>query len=385
MEFRARFGEDGRPRCFFAPGRVNLIGAHLDYNGGMVLPVSVDRGVFLMVAARGGDDVTLASLDRPNTSVTRLGPQSHEPAGHWANYARGVLHSFPEIPAESRSGLDMMFAGNLPIGSGLSSSAAIQVVTAVALDAMFDVGLEPVELARIAFRSETQFVGVRCGIMDPFASALCRHGHAILLDCRNETFRQLPIPASQVELIMLDTRKPRSLVASEFNLRVEQCRAAFNALQRLLPGRSCLAEYKPADLAAVVRQLPDVEYRRARHVVDEMLRVADAAVALEAGDLEAFGMLVTRSHGSSRDNYQVSCPELDFMVEQAVSQDGVFGARLTGAGFGGCAMALARPGSFEELATPILAGYEERFGLRAEISLLRPGGGAMELTQLLAS
>jgi galactokinase len=253
------------------------------------------------------------------------------------------------------------------------------VVTGFALSSVFGAGLTPLELARLAFASETTFVGVSCGIMDPFASALARPGHALRLQCHTQTYDHLPLPEDRLEILVLDTHKSRELVDSEFNARVGQCRNAFALLAALVPGRSCLAEFTRADLQAHAAALPATERRRARHVVEEMERVRAVARALEAGDLPAAGRAITASHVSCRDDYEVSCDELDCLVELACAVPGVFGARLTGAGFGGCAMAVAEPGTFERAAETIARRYEERFGLRPGVERLRPGGGPLEL------
>jgi galactokinase len=371
-------GRGGERRVFFAPGRINLIGAHLDYNGGTVMPVGVDLGVFLMARARSDATVRMASLDVSGVVETGLGPQERGNRGDWSSYPRGVLHFFPKDRGR-RTGLDLLFCGTVPTGGGLSSSAAIQVVTGLALSSLFRADLSPVELARLAFESETAFVGVRCGIMDQFASALARPGHALRLECSTQTFDHVPLPVDRLEILVLDTRKKRDLVDSQFNARVEQCRSAHRILSERVPGRACLAAFTSEDLRAHGDALPEVERRRARHVIEEMERVRSFARALEKGDLPAAGRAITASHASCRDHYEVSCEELDFMVEEASRARGVYGARLTGAGFGGCAMALAEPGTFERVSGPIADRFEERFGVRPRLSQLRPGVGPLEL------
>jgi galactokinase len=377
-EFATRYGSADGVRLFFAPGRVNLIGAHLDYNGGTVLPVAGDRGVFVLARPRTDRRVRMASLNQPQTSESVIGPQEREPAGHWANYPRGVLHLFP-VGRGLHLGVDLLFEGTIPMGSGLSSSAAIEVVTGLALDRLFGAGLSLLEIARLAHEAETGFVGVRCGIMDQFASALSEPGHALLLRCRKQEYHHVPLPSDRLEIVMLDTRKPRSLVQSEFNLRVEQCWRAFEKLSRRVAGRDCLAEFMPADLERHGGELSEDERKRARHVVEEQARVIEAEAALARGDLVALGQLVSRSHRSSRDLYGVSCAELDFLVEAAEGTPGAFGARLTGAGFGGCVMAIAEPGTHARLEETIVPGFSRRFGVRPILSVLRPGGGPSEI------
>lgn len=378
--FRADFGP-GAMRCFFAPGRINLVGAHLDYNGGDVLPMAVDRGIYAAIRARDDGRLRLRSLDlglvvdvdgKDVGSCTR-------PEFGWAGYPLGVWAGFQQATGIAR-GFDAVFAGDLPIASGLSSSAAIEVVTALALDALHGTGLARQQLAMLAHRAETGFVGVRCGIMDQFASALGRAGQVLLLHCAGPSWEHVPFDPAACEVLVLDTRKPRHLAQSGFNERVAQCakvHAILRAGGRDLPH---LALYALADLEQRRGAMDDVLFRRARHVLSEMERTRQGALALRGHDYAALGELLNASHRSTAQDYEVSCEELDVITAAARACEGVFGARLTGAGFGGCAIALLQPGAAERVQQHVGPIFEARFGVAPGFDLLRNGTGPVELT-----
>ena len=377
--FRADFG--GAPfRRFFAPGRINLLGAHLDYNGGDVLPMAVDRGIYLAIRARDDGRIRLRSVDQAqvvDVACTDVG-ERNRPEFAWAGYPLGVWHGFQQTVG-LRTGFDAVFAGDLPMASGLSSSAAIEVVTAIALDALHGTRLERQQIALLAHRAETGFVGVRCGIMDQFASALGRAGQVLLLHCAGPRWEHVPFDPAACEVLVLDTRKPRHLAKSGFNERVAQCATAHEILRTHARDLPHLALYTPADLEPVRSAMDDVLYRRARHVVTEMERTRAGALALRRHDYAALGALLDQSHRSTAGDYEVSCDELDVITEGARGVAGVFGARLTGAGFGGCAIALLRPGAGDEVARIVGATFRQRFGVEAGFDLLRSGPGPGEI------
>lgn len=380
--FREEFageGSGGEPRLFFAPGRVNLVGAHLDYSGGDVLPMAVDRGVYAAVRAENDDRIRLVSLDQelevdlPFTAV----PERADADLGWTAYPIGVWQQFVARTGV-RQGFTAVVGGDLPMASGLSSSAALEVAIAVALDALAETQLDHETLARLAHAAEREFVGVNCGIMDQFASALCRPGHALWLRCADQTYEHLPLSADACEVVVMDTRKPRQLADSMFNQRVDECAAAFAALSAAVGERACLAHFTPAELEAAVVEPRDV-YLRARHVVTEMGRIARAVEALRRGDIAVVGAMLTESHRSTATDYAVSCDELDVVTAAACEVRGVYGARLTGAGFGGCAIALAEPGTADRLQAHVTEVFERRFGVTPAFDLLRPGLGAREI------
>lgn len=379
-EFAARVGGAGA-RLFFAPGRINLVGAHLDYNGGNVLPLAVDRGIYVAARLREDDRVRLRSLDQTlavEVAFDRIGSRQ-DPAHAWAGYPLGVLHFFAAHTG-CRRGVDLVFGGDLPMASGLSSSAAIEVATATALDALHGTRLDALTLAQLAHRAETDYVGLQCGIMDQFASALGRANHALLLHCHTQTFEHVPLDRDAFEVLVMDSRKPRKLAATGFNQRVRECQHALQALRTAGIDRPYLAAYVPEDIERAGAALGGVALRRARHVVTEMQRVAEAVAALRRGDIAGFGACLTASHRSTATDFDVSCAELDEITDAARACAGVYGARLTGAGFGGCATALVEPGRWQSVAEAVAARYEARFGVVPGFEVLHAGPGTRELT-----
>lgn len=377
--FRAEFG-GGPCRTFFAPGRINLVGAHLDYNGGDVLPMAVDRGVYVAMRLRADGRLRLCSMDQPlavDVAAADVGERTR-PEWGWAGYPLGVWQGFRQT-TQLGAGCDAVFAGDLPIASGLSSSAAIEVATAIALDELHGTGLDRQQLALVAHRAENGFVGVRCGIMDQFASALGRAGQVLYLHCAGPRWEHVPFDPAACELLVLDTRKPRHLARSGFNERVAQCATAHEILRAHVRDLPHLAAYTPADLEQSRSAMDDVLFRRARHVVTEMERTRAAAAALRRHDYRGLGAQLDASHRSTAVDYEVSCEELDVITAAAREQDGVFGARLTGAGFGGCAIALLQPGASERVAQRVGAVYRQRFGVAAAFDLLRNGTGPGEV------
>ncbi len=368
------------PRWFFAPGRINLVGAHLDYNGGDVLPMAVDRGVYAAVRMRADQRIRLCSLDQEQT-IEILAPNVPHRADSklgWGNYPLGVWHGFRARTGRAR-GFDIVFGGDLPMASGLSSSAAIEVVTAIALDALYETEYDRQQLALLAHRAENGFVGLRCGIMDQFASALARPGHVLWLHCAGPRYEHVPFDPGACEVLVMDTKKPRSLSKTHFNDRVAQCATAHETLRAHVRDLPHLADYQPADLEAARGAMDDVLFRRAQHVITEMRRIATGVSALRAGDYQELGRQLDASHRSTSVDYEVSCPELDVITDAARACDGVFGARLTGAGFGGCAIALIRPGIADEVAARVGAAFQQEFGVTAGFDLLRVGAGPGEV------
>jgi galactokinase len=296
----------------------------------------------------------------------------------WAGYPLGVWAGFRAAHGLQR-GFDAVFAGDLPVASGLSSSAAIEVVTAIALDALHQTRLERQQIALLAHRAETGFVGVRCGIMDQFASALGRAGQVLLLHCAGPRWEHVPFDPAACEVLVLDTKKPRHLAKSGFNERVAQCATAHEILRTHARDLPHLALYDENDLATARSAMDPVSLRRARHVVTEMARTRAGAAALRRHDYRALGGLLSESHRSTAVDYEVSCDELDVVTAAARGCDGVFGARLTGAGFGGCAIALVRPGAAEAVQQVVGAAFRQRFGVDAGFDLLRSGPGPGEI------
>jgi galactokinase len=377
--FIARVSDEleGEFRLFRAPGRVNLIGEHTDYNDGFVLPAAIDREVLLAARPSGTRDVTLHALDFDGTSAFSLDEIGYDTDQPWSNYLRGVCYVLEEADYHLR-GADIVFAGDVPIGSGLSSSAALEVATAVTFLTMAEYDVPGEEIARFCQRAEGEFVGNRCGIMDQFISALGLPGHALLIDCRTLAYRPYPVPAG-AKIIIGDTGVRRGLVGSAYNERRSQCEQGVALLEKVLPGINALRDVLPTQLEAHKALLPELVYRRCRHVVTEDARVLQAVKAMEADDLDELGRLLNASHESLRDDYEVSCPELDAMVEIARRQPGVYGSRMTGAGFGGCTVSLVaeeHAGAFVDAVGP---AYKAATGLDPQIYICTASAGAGEV------
>ncbi|NPV08068.1 MAG: galactokinase [Anaerolineae bacterium] len=357
-----------------APGRVNLIGEHTDYNDGFVLPVAIDRAVYVAASARADDRVTLVAVDFGERAEFALGRIERDPVHGWSNYPRGVAWVL-QGRGLRLSGMDAAIHGDVPIGAGLSSSAALEVATAKALQALSGFALDDVELARAAQEAENRFVGMQCGIMDQFVSVLGRRDHALLIDCRFLEHRAVPMLAGY-RVVVADTMKRRGLVDSQYNQRRAECEAGVRLLRQRLGGITALRDVTPAQLEEHKEVLPEVVYRRCRHVVRENERVLAAVAALGASDAATFGRLMLQSHASLRDDYEVSSPELDFMVDAALDIGGVVGTRMTGAGFGGCTVSLVREGAVGPLVEELRRRYSEWSGVAPDIYVCRAEQGA---------
>ena len=381
--FSDTFGTGDACRTYFSPGRVNLFGGHLDYNGGPVLPTAIDRGTFIALRARDDGRVRLAStftveeFDRP---IDELPDQR---VGEWFDYPLGVvralLDSSDRRATALRGGFDVLFGGNLPVGAGLSSSASICVGTAFALDSTFELGLDPIERVAAALDAERGFVGVQCGIMDPYAVGFARPRHVLWLDCKDETFEHLPLDFERVSIGVADTRVKRSLARSEFNRRVAECKAAFEALRRHVPSAEVLRDIPAAVLDEHEGDLDPALARRARHVVEEVARTFAAREALLAGDIVTLGRCMTATHASLRDLYECSSEELDVLVDAAIATDGVLGARLTGAGFGGCVVMLVEAGAEDAATESVQRAFEARYGRRPPMAFFQGDEGPREI------
>lgn len=355
---------------FRAPGRVNLIGEHTDYNGGFVLPMAIDREVLIAARRRADRIVRMVALDFDSAESTfSLDDIRHDEEQPWSNYVRGVA-TFLEQQDARLPGVDLLIHSNVPIGSGLSSSAALEVCSATAFLSMSGFPLAPVEMARLCQQVENEFVGVNSGIMDQFISALARAGHALLIDCRDLSYRNVPMPEGTT-VVVCDTLKRRGLVTSEYNTRRAECEQAARAM-----GVPFLRDLSVADLDRMKAVLPAVVFQRARHVVTENARVLSAVDAMQGDDMVTLGRLMNESHTSLRDDYEVSCPELDTMVEIARRQNGCLGARLTGAGFGGCTANLVQNGAVPAFVTGVAEGYQAKTGLDAPIYVCYAAAGA---------
>jgi galactokinase len=377
-EFQLRHPELGAPRAFFAPGRVNLMGAHLDYNGGVVLPAAIDRGTVIAVASRSDGQVRFTSQIEGGEHSFDLARLPDEATGSWADYPLGVVRAMLSLVGAAPRGVSFHYGGNLPIGAGLSSSASMCVGTAHALAGAWDLELEPIEPVHIALSAEREFVGVRCGIMDPHAVGLAREGQLLCLECKDASYEYLPLDAERLCILVADTGVRRELAATEFNQRVEECRQAFEILRVARPDATCLAEIDEQTLSLMSGELGPVLSRRAAHVIAEVGRTEVAREGLRLGRPEVLGAMMLEAHASLRGLYEVSCLELDRLVELAGPCDGVLGGRLTGAGFGGACVFLVERGAEEEVSARLVEGYQATFGREPDLAVFQAAGGPVE-------
>ncbi|MDB6136309.1 MAG: Galactokinase [Verrucomicrobiales bacterium] len=352
-----------------APGRVNLIGEHVDYNGGLVLPAAIDRRVVLTAWPLGRGRLRLRSRHAEReVEIDLLQPlQKGEPS--WANYIKGVAAGFQRLGI-TVPGLDVEIDSTVPAGAGLSSSAALEVAVATLLEEVTGCRLDPTEKALLCQRAEHEFAGVPCGIMDQFASVHGREGHALLLDCRDQTFEHIPMSDPAVSLVIFDTKVKHRLAGSAYARRRASCEAAAAAL-----GVETLREATLEQLEAA--NLDEETHRRARHVITEIARTADAAAALKSGAWAAAGDLMRASHRSLRDDFEVSCPELDFAADTAAVLEGVYGCRMTGGGFGGCVVGLVATEAVGEISDRLSVAYQKHTGIEPAVFLTRPSGGPL--------
>jgi galactokinase len=367
LAFRAELGGD--PALIArAPGRVNLLGEHVDYNDGFVLPIAIDRDVVVAAAPRPDATLRVLAIDRAEED-TFLPTERFPRASGWSSYVRGVARLLGETGVRI-PGATLVIAGDVPQSAGLSSSAALEVSVASALLGLARQKLPDMQLIELCHRAELEFAGVSCGIMDQFVAVCGEPGRALFLDCRHLVYAQLPLPAA-VRLVALDSGVRRELRNSEYNERVRECREAAGLL-----GVRSLRDVPAGESERDIEALPEPLMQRARHVVTEIQRTRQAAAALERGDLAQVGELMRESHISLRDDYEVSIEPLDVLVEAANEVTGVIGSRLSGAGFGGCTLSLVHEDALDDFRAQVLSAYERRTGRHATMHVLRPGPGA---------
>lgn len=378
-EFEAIYGA-GEPAVYYAPGRVNLIGEHVDYNGGKVFPCALSFGTFAAIRLREDRTLRFASLNFPQRYSSSLDNMEYSRDQGWSNYPRGVIKEFL-MKGVALTGMDILIYGEIPNGSGLSSSASLEVVMAAALNDLFEARLDKVTMVRMCQHSENTFNGVNCGIMDQFAVGMGRDSKAILLDCGSLDYEYVPLDLKGVKIVIGNTCKKRGLADSKYNERRAECDAALADLQKVVDIQT-LCELTPAQFEAHKDAIQDPVCRvRAEHAVYENARVEEAVKVLNQGDLEAFGQLMNQSHDSLRDLYEVTGKELDTMVEEERKIPGTLGARMTGAGFGGCTVALVKDEYVDEFIEKVGAGYQARTGLKPEFYVAEAGQGMMRVDE----
>ena len=361
-------------RVYRAPGRVNLIGEHTDHNEGFVMPMAIDFSTWVAIAPRDDRILVIRSENFAQTVDFDLDEKKAHGWGHWSDYPRGVSVMLENAGHHLR-GAEMLVHSEVPIGSGLSSSAAIEVATAFALLDTCGVAVVPLELAKVCQQAENDYVGMRCGLMDQFIACFGQTGHALMLDCRSLEYKLLPLP-DDVKVVVCNTMVRHELAGSAYNARRADCEEGVRLLKAMLPQVRSLRDVSVEELEQCKADLPEVIYRRCRHVVKENARVVEAAAALERRDMITFGELMRESHRSLRDDYEVSCEELDILVDLANQAEGVQGARMMGGGFGGCTVNLVQARSVDSFKKRVADGYEKATGRVPEIYVCTPAQGA---------
>ena len=368
-QFTATFGDDNDLQVIMAPGRVNLIGEYTDFNEGFVFPMTVDRGVYVGIRARDDQRVRVKSIRFGELIDYRLDDFEKPEPGHWSCYVLGVVEELRLLGLVSH-GFDAVIDGNLNLGAGLSSSAALETATALALQSLFGFEMSRVDVATLCQRVEHRYANVLCGIMDQFASGLGHSNHALLLDCRTLSHVNIPTNLDKYRIVTISSEVKRELASSAYNERRAQCEEGVALFRQFDPTIASLRDVTPDLFDAYGDQLSEVVFRRCRHVITENARVLDASAALAADELVQFGRLMTASHNSLRDDFEASCDELDCLVDIANGTEGVLGSRMTGAGFGGCTVTLIHMDAIETLGANLLP-YTNRFGLNPEMFVLQ--------------
>lgn len=378
--FYYKYGNrDQKAALFFSPGRVNLIGEHTDYNGGFVFPCALNYGTYLMIRRRKDNKIRLTSLNFKEDAGIEYNGLFVKSSPAWINYPLGVINEFLKKDI-SITGLDMLYYGDVPNGAGLSSSASIEMVTAVAINDMFTAGIDTLTLVQMSQRAENEFVGMNCGIMDQFASGFGKKDHAIFLNCDTLKYEQVPVLLGNCSLIITNTNKKRGLTDSKYNERRSECEKAVRLIQPYKPVMN-LSELTIDDLPELGKYITDpVILKRARHIITENARVLEAVRVLKENNIDRFGHLMDQSHDSLMSDYEVSGTELDTLVYEGRKLEGVVGSRMTGAGFGGCTVSIIKKTHVEEFKRKLGVVYHRMTGLSAEFyePLIGDGGRRIE-------
>ena len=376
--FKEIYGAEGDIRAYFAPGRVNLIGEHTDYNGGHVFPCALTLGIYGIARKRDDDKLRFYSVNFEKLGITEssLGDLKPYKKAGWTNYPKGVMWAFEKSGYILTSGMDILIYGNIPNGSGLSSSAALEVMTGVMLKDMFGFDVSMVEIAKIGQYSENNFNGCNCGIMDQFASAMGKKDNAIFLDTSTLNYEYAPVVLEDAKIVIINSKVKHSLVDSAYNDRRNECETALKELQQVVDIQTL------GDLTEEAFEMhkdaikSEIRQKRAKHAVYENQRAVKAVEALKANDIETFGKLMNESHISLRDDYEVSCEEIDILVDLAWAIEGVVGSRITGGGFGGCTVSIVKSDVVDTFIETIGSAYEEKVGHKAEFYVVDIGKGA---------
>lgn len=389
--FAKIFNSSNQPELFFAPGRVNLIGEHTDHEGGFVFPCAINLGIKALASRRDDNLIRLYSMNFDEGIFTPFEIEISEIKSKsdfrsWVNYPLGVIHTLLKHGYKF-GGADILYNGNLPGGAGLSSSAAIEVLTGKIFDTFYNLNIDGVRMAKFSQEAENNFVGMNCGIMDQFAVSMGRKNHAVLLNCSTLEYSYAPLELENYKIVITNSNVPHSLAGSEYNLRRQQCEGALADIQNVknMPdgqsGISCLCDLTPDELDEFSYSVKDpVNLRRALHAVNENARAIRASKALKNGDLNLFGRLMNASHVSLRDNYEVTVPELDTLASLAWKIPGVVGSRMTGGGFGGCTVSIVEKNSVDEFINSIGSEYEKLCSRKADFYIIETSDGAKKIS-----
>ncbi|WP_315103041.1 galactokinase [Capnocytophaga sputigena] len=380
QKFQEVFGSPAE-KHFFAPGRVNLIGEHTDYNGGNVFPCAIDKGTYGLVKKRNDRKFRMYSENFADLGIMEftLDELTNDKKHDWANYPKGVIKMFLEAGQKIDSGFDILFSGNIPNGAGLSSSASIEMLTAIVLKDLFHLSIDPVEMAQLGKKTENLFIGVNSGIMDQFAVAMGKKDHAILLDCNTLKYDYVPVVLKDEVIIIANTNKRRGLADSKYNERRAECDEALAELQTKLPIKA-LGELSIEEFEANKDLIKSpIRQKRAKHAVYENQRTLKAQKELSAGNLAEFGKLMNQSHISLRDDYEVTGVELDTLAALAWEQPGVVGSRMTGAGFGGCTVSIVKKDKVDDFIKNVGEAYKNKIGYAADFYIASVSDGAKKL------
>ena len=364
------------PQLFFSPGRINLIGEHIDYNDGFVMPAAVDKGIWFAVAANNTGSINIYSIDMQEKLTAPLN-QIKKITG-WQNYLLGVIdqlqqHNYPI------AGFDCVFGGNIPVGAGLSSSAAVECGLGFALNSIFDLNMSRLEIALTGQKAEHTFPGVQCGIMDQFANMMGEENHVLLLDTKTLAYESIPFALANHLLVLINTKVHHSLAGGEYNLRRRQCEEGFKILQEHYPSAKTFRDISPQQVIAGKNHLPPLVFKRCLFVTQEIGRTKKAAWLLKEQQLKAFGSLMSEAHEGLRTLYDVSCPELDFLQQQALQYPQVLGSRMMGGGFGGCTLNLVEKENADAILSHITSAYQQQFGIEAEVYTVNISDGTHAL------
>jgi galactokinase len=371
QKFEQTFQE--KPLIIRAPGRVNLIGEHTDYNDGFVLPAAINKAIYIGLSKRQDDQIHLVSIDLDESFTGRVQVLEQNDQ-HWTLYILGVVQQLQKAGLKV-GGFNLVFSGDIPLGAGLSSSAALECGVAFGLNELFALGLERVQMVKMAQAAENEFVGVKCGIMDQFASMMGKKNFVIQLDCRSLDYTYNPIEMEGIDIVLFDSCVSHSLASSEYNTRRLQCEQGVKLIRQKYPQVKTLRDATQDMLDELVKDQDPVVYRRCRYVVQENRRLLEGCEDLKRGDVAAFGQKMYETHTGLSKNYEVSCPELDFLIDCVKDQPGVLGARMMGGGFGGCTINLVKKEAIQDLISAVSAKYEAHTGKKPKVYVAQTEAG----------